>query len=49
MRYLRKELIDLAEALLIMEKAEIQMKNQQFQVNSVQSSSLYELINLLFV
>jgi len=34
--YLRKELIDLAEALLIMEKAELQMKDQQFQVNSVQ-------------
>ena len=34
--YLRKELIDLAEALLIIEKAELQMKNQQFQVNSVQ-------------
>lgn len=34
--YLRKELIDLAEALLIMEKAELQMENQQFQVNSVQ-------------
>jgi len=34
--YLRKELIDLAEALLIIEKAEFQMKNQQFQVNSVQ-------------
>jgi predicted nucleic acid-binding protein len=34
--YLRKELIDLAEALLIMEKAELQMKEQQFHVNSVQ-------------
>jgi len=34
--YLRKELIDLAEAMLIMEKAELQMKDQQFQVNSVQ-------------
>ncbi|PKD42773.1 type II toxin-antitoxin system VapC family toxin [Rhodohalobacter barkolensis] len=34
--YLRKELIDLAQALLIMEKAELQMKDQQFQVNSVQ-------------
>lgn len=34
--YFRKELIDLADALLIMEKAELQMKNQQFQVNSVQ-------------
>ncbi|MDZ7693821.1 MAG: type II toxin-antitoxin system VapC family toxin [Balneolaceae bacterium] len=34
--YLRKELIDLAEALLIMEKAELQMKDQQFHVNSVQ-------------
>ncbi|MCG2590717.1 type II toxin-antitoxin system VapC family toxin [Rhodohalobacter sulfatireducens] len=34
--YLRKELIDLAEALLIMEKTELQMKNQQFLVNSVQ-------------
>ncbi len=34
--YLRKELIDMAEALLIMEKAELQMKDQQFQVNSVQ-------------
>jgi len=34
--YLRKGLIDLSEALLIMEKAELQMKNQQFQVNSVQ-------------
>lgn len=34
--YLRKELIDLAEALLIMEKAELQMKDKQFQVNSVQ-------------
>lgn len=34
--YLRKELIDLADALLIMEKAELQMKDQQFQVNSVQ-------------
>jgi len=34
--YLRKELIDLAEALLIMEKTELQMKDQQFQVNSVQ-------------
>ncbi len=29
-------MIDLAEALLIMEKAELQMKDQQFQVNSVQ-------------
>lgn len=34
--YLRKELIDLSEALLIMEKAELQMKERQFQVNSVQ-------------
>lgn len=34
--YLRKKLIDLAEAMLIMEKAELQMKDQQFQVNSVQ-------------
>lgn len=34
--YLRKELIDLSEALLIMEKAELQMKDHQFQVNSVQ-------------
>lgn len=34
--YLRKELIDLAEAMLIMEKAELQMKGHQFQVNSVQ-------------
>ncbi len=33
--YLRKELIDLAEALLIMEKAELQMKDYQFQVNSL--------------
>ena len=33
---MRKGLIDLAEALLIMEKAELQMKDQQFQVNSVQ-------------
>lgn len=28
--------IDLTEALLIMEKVELQMKDQQFQVNSVQ-------------
>ncbi len=34
--YLRKDLINLAEALLIVEKAELQMKNNQFQVNSVQ-------------
>ena len=34
--YLRKELIELAEAFLIMEKAELQMKGHQFQVNSVQ-------------
>ncbi|WP_445665630.1 type II toxin-antitoxin system VapC family toxin [Fodinibius sp. AD559] len=34
--YLRKGLIELAEALLIMEKAELQMKDRQFQVNSVQ-------------
>lgn len=34
--YLRKKLIDLAEAMLIMEKAELQMKDQQFQMNSVQ-------------
>ncbi|MCH2448978.1 MAG: type II toxin-antitoxin system VapC family toxin [Gracilimonas sp.] len=36
MLYLRKELIDLAEALLIVEKAELQMNDKQFQVNSVQ-------------
>ncbi|HET6528005.1 MAG TPA: type II toxin-antitoxin system VapC family toxin [Balneolaceae bacterium] len=34
--YLRKSLIDLAEALLILEKAELQMKEREFQVNSVQ-------------
>lgn len=34
--YLRKELINLPEAMLIVEKAELQMKNKQFQVNSVQ-------------
>ena len=34
--YLRKELLDLSEALLIVEKAELQMKGQEFQVNSVQ-------------
>lgn len=34
--YLRKGLIDLSEALLIMEKAELQMRDHQFQVNSVQ-------------
>lgn len=34
--YVRKELIDLSEALLIMEKAEQQMNDKQFQVNSVQ-------------
>ena len=34
--YLRKDLINLADALLIVEKAELQMKNNQFQVNSVQ-------------
>lgn len=34
--YLRKELIDQAEALRIIEKAELQMKERQFQVNSVQ-------------
>ncbi|MDR9417935.1 type II toxin-antitoxin system VapC family toxin [Gracilimonas sp.] len=34
--YIRKELIDLFQALLIMEKAEQQMNDKQFQVNSVQ-------------
>jgi predicted nucleic acid-binding protein len=34
--YLRKELIDLAEAYDIIEKAELQMENKTYQVNSVQ-------------
>ncbi len=34
--YMRKDLIDLGEALLIVEKAERQMKDREFQVNSVQ-------------
>ncbi|WP_340104637.1 type II toxin-antitoxin system VapC family toxin [Rhodohalobacter sp. 8-1] len=34
--YLRKKLLDLSEALLIMEKAELQMNDYQFRVNSVQ-------------
>lgn len=34
--YLRKNLIDLAEALLIVEKAELQMKGREFQISSVQ-------------
>lgn len=34
--YLRKKLIDLSDALLIMEKAELQMGNHQFRVSSVQ-------------
>lgn len=34
--YLKKELIDLAEALLIAEKVEFQMKEREFLVNTVQ-------------
>lgn len=34
--YIRKELIDLAQALMILEKVELQMKDNQFQVNSTQ-------------
>ncbi len=40
--YLRKELIDLAEALQITEKAESQMKDREFHVNSVQVVNLAE-------
>jgi predicted nucleic acid-binding protein len=34
--YLRKGLIDIAKAIMIMEKAELQMKEHQFDVNSTQ-------------
>jgi len=40
--YLRKELIDFPEALLIAEKAENQMKNREFHVNSVQVYNFVE-------
>jgi len=40
--YLRKELIDLSEALQISEKAESQMKDREFHVNSIQVYSLVE-------
>ncbi len=40
--YLRKELIDLSEALQISEKAESQMKDREFHLNSIQVYSLVE-------
>lgn len=42
MLYLRKELINLAEAVQITEKAESQMKDREFHVNSVQVYILAE-------
>ncbi len=38
--YMRKKLIDLPEAMQITEKAEIQMQEREFHVNSVQVYSL---------
>ncbi|HAC14755.1 MAG TPA: VapC toxin family PIN domain ribonuclease [Bacteroidetes bacterium] len=34
--YLRKKLIDITQAILIMEKVERQMRDHQFEVNSIQ-------------
>lgn len=38
--YVKKGLIDLSDALQLMEKAEFQMKNREFHVNSIQVISL---------
>jgi predicted nucleic acid-binding protein len=43
--YMRKKLIDLPEALQITEKAENQMKEREFHVNSVQVYNLAERSN----